>query len=70
MTHDDACCADAAVHALRLGLRPAVALANGSTMFLEEEISPKRIGKLLREHDVDFFAGTPAMYGSLVRCRR
>jgi acyl-CoA synthetase (AMP-forming)/AMP-acid ligase II len=43
------------------------ALANGATLFLEDEVSPKRIAKLLREQQIDFFAGTPAMFGSLVR---
>jgi acyl-CoA synthetase (AMP-forming)/AMP-acid ligase II len=47
------------------GLLPA--LAHGTTLFLEDEISPKRIAKLLREHKIDFFAGTPALYGALVR---
>ena len=44
-----------------------VALANGTTLFLEDEVSPKRIAKLLREQNIDFFAGNPALYGSLVR---
>jgi acyl-CoA synthetase (AMP-forming)/AMP-acid ligase II len=44
-----------------------VALANGTTLFLEDEVSPKRIAKLLREQNVDVFAGNPALYGSLVR---
>jgi acyl-CoA synthetase (AMP-forming)/AMP-acid ligase II len=43
------------------------ALAHGTTLFLEDEISPKRIVKLLREQQVDLFAGTPALYGALVR---
>ena len=43
------------------------ALAHGTTLFLEDEISPKRIAKLLREQKIDFFAGTPALYGALVR---
>jgi long-chain acyl-CoA synthetase len=42
-------------------------LASGATLFLEDEVSPKRIAKLLREQSIDFFAGTPALYGSLVR---
>lgn len=47
------------------GLLPA--LAHGTMLFLEDEISPKRIAKLLRDHQVDFFAGTPALYGALAR---
>jgi len=42
-------------------------LANGATLFLEDEVSPKRIAKLLREQRIDLFAGTPALFGSLVR---
>jgi len=36
-------------------------------LFLEDELSPKRIAKLLREQNIDLFAGTPALYGALVR---
>ena len=42
-------------------------LANGATLLVEDEVSPKRIAKLLREQNVDVFAGTPALFGSLVR---
>jgi acyl-CoA synthetase (AMP-forming)/AMP-acid ligase II len=42
-------------------------LAHGTTLFLEDEISPKRIAKLLREQSIDVFPGTPALFGSLVR---
>jgi long-chain acyl-CoA synthetase len=42
-------------------------LATGATLFLEDEVSPKRIAKLLREQRIDLFAGTPALFGSLVR---
>jgi long-chain acyl-CoA synthetase len=42
-------------------------LATGATLFLEDEVSPKRIAKLLREQKIDLFAGTPALFGSLVR---
>jgi acyl-CoA synthetase (AMP-forming)/AMP-acid ligase II len=44
-----------------------LALAHGTTLFLEDELSPKRIAKLLREQNIDLFAGTPALYGALVR---
>jgi long-chain acyl-CoA synthetase len=36
-------------------------------LFLEDEISAKRIAKLLRDHEVDVFPGTPSLYGALVR---
>src|SRR5882724_2884616 len=42
-------------------------LAHGTSLFLEDEISPKRIAKLLREQSVDVFPGTPALFGALVR---
>src|SRR5689334_14132541 len=46
-----------------LGFLPTLKL--GSTMFLEEEISARRIGKLVREHEIDVLPGTPSMYAEL-----
>lgn len=46
-----------------LGFLPTLKL--GATMFLEEEISARRIGKLLREHEIDVLPGTPSMYAEL-----
>jgi long-chain acyl-CoA synthetase len=46
-----------------LGFLPTLKL--GCTMFLEEEISARRIGKLVREHEVDVLPGTPSMYAEL-----
>ncbi|MBA2541774.1 MAG: acyl--CoA ligase [Deltaproteobacteria bacterium] len=46
-----------------LGFLPTLKL--GSTMYLEEEISARRIGKLIRDHDVDVLPGTPTMYAEL-----
>jgi acyl-CoA synthetase (AMP-forming)/AMP-acid ligase II len=48
-----------------LGFLPTLKL--GSTMFLEEEISARRIGKLVREHEVDILPGTPTMYAELAK---
>ena len=48
-----------------LGLLPT--LKTGATMFLEEEISAKRVAKLLRDHTIDVLPGTPTMYGELSR---
>ncbi len=48
-----------------LGLLPA--LKTGATMYLEEEISPVRMGKILREQAIDVLPGTPAMYADLAR---
>ena len=68
VTHDDRVLCTMPLHTsygFDFGL--LVALANGTTLFLEDEVSPKRIAKLLREQNVDVFAGNPALYGSLVR---
>ena len=46
-----------------IGFLPTLKL--GATMFLEEEISARRIGKLVREHEVDVLPGTPSMYAEL-----
>lgn len=48
-----------------LGLLPV--LRAGATMYLEEEISARRVAKLLREHAIDVLPGTPTMYTELVR---
>ena len=48
-----------------LGFLPTLKL--GATMFLEEEISARRIGKLVREHEVDVLPGTPSMYAELAK---
>ena len=42
-------------------------LSTGSTLFLEDEVSAKRIAKLLRDHTIDLFPGSPSLYGSLMR---
>src|SRR5690606_13628181 len=48
-----------------LGLLPT--LRTGATMFVEEEISARRVGKLIRDHDMDVLPGTPTMYRELVK---
>jgi long-chain acyl-CoA synthetase len=48
-----------------LGLLPT--LRTGATMFVEEEISARRVGKLIRDHDIDVLPGTPSMYRELVK---
>ena len=48
-----------------LGLLPTLKL--GATMFLEEELSARRVGKLIRDHNVDVLPGTPQMYAELSR---
>lgn len=46
-----------------LGLLPTLKL--GATMFLEEEMSARRVGKLIRDHEIDVFPGTPTLYAEL-----
>lgn len=46
-----------------IGLLPT--LRTGATMFLEEEISSRRVAKLIRDHTIDIMPGTPLMYGEL-----
>lgn len=48
-----------------LGLLPV--LRTGATMYLEEEISARRVAKILRDHNVDVLPGTPTMYAELAR---
>jgi long-chain acyl-CoA synthetase len=48
-----------------LGLLPV--LRTGATMFLEEEISARRVAKLLRDHTIDILPGTPSMYRELAK---
>lgn len=48
-----------------LGLLPT--LRTGATMFLEEEISSRRVAKLIRDHTIDVLPGTPLMYGELTK---
>jgi acyl-CoA synthetase (AMP-forming)/AMP-acid ligase II len=48
-----------------LGLLPVLKL--GASMFLEEEMSARRIGKLIREHDIEILPGTPQMYAELAK---
>ncbi|GAB4562067.1 MAG: fatty acid--CoA ligase family protein [Haliangiales bacterium] len=48
-----------------IGLLPV--LRTGATMFLEEEVSARRVAKILREQSIDVLPGTPAMYTELTR---
>lgn len=48
-----------------LGLLPTLKL--GASMYLEEELSARRVGKLIREHAIDVLPGTPQMYAELTR---
>jgi acyl-CoA synthetase (AMP-forming)/AMP-acid ligase II len=42
-------------------------LYRGATLYLEDEVSVKRLGKLLRDERIDMFPGTPGLFGVLSR---
>ncbi len=48
-----------------LGLLPV--LMTGANLFLEEEVSARRVGKILRDQTIDVLPGTPQMYSELSR---
>jgi acyl-CoA synthetase (AMP-forming)/AMP-acid ligase II len=64
---DRVLCAMALHHSYGFDLGLCPSLAMGATLYLEDEISPKRIAKLLRDHSVDLLPGSPALYGALMR---
>lgn len=64
---DRVLCAMALHHSYGFDLGLCPSLAFGATLYLEDEVSPKRIAKLLRDHSIDFLPGTPALYGALMR---
>jgi long-chain acyl-CoA synthetase len=45
----------------------ALALRFGATLYLEDEVAPKRIVKLLREQDINVLPGTPGLYAGLAK---
>jgi long-chain acyl-CoA synthetase len=54
-------------HAYGFDLAMAVALRQGATLYLEDEVSPTRIVKILREQDVDLLPGMPSLYAALAK---
>jgi long-chain acyl-CoA synthetase len=54
-------------HAYGFDLGLALGLRFAATLYLEDEVAPKRIVKLLREQEIDFLPGTPALYGGLAK---
>jgi long-chain acyl-CoA synthetase len=54
-------------HAYGFDLGLVVALRYGATLFLEDEVAPKRIVKLLREQEINLLPGTPSLYAGLAR---
>ena len=54
-------------HAYGFDLGLALALRFGATLYLEDEVAPKRIVKLLREQEIDLLPGTPGLYAGLAK---
>ncbi|MBL4636439.1 MAG: acyl--CoA ligase [Kofleriaceae bacterium] len=54
-------------HAYGWDLGLLTMLRTGATIFLEEEISSRRVAKLVRDHNIDIMPGTPLMYGELAK---
>jgi len=54
-------------HAYGFDLGLVLALRYGATLFLEDEVAPKRIVKLLREQDINLLPGTPSLYAGLAK---
>jgi long-chain acyl-CoA synthetase len=44
-----------------------LSMAHGATMHIEEELSAKRVCKILREQEVDILPGTPTLYAGLAK---
>jgi long-chain acyl-CoA synthetase len=42
-------------------------MRHGATMHIEEELSAKRVVKILREQDIDVLPGTPTLFAGLAR---
>ena len=43
------------------------AMSHGATLNIEEELSAKRVAKILREQEVDVLPGTPTLYAGLAK---
>ncbi|MFO0575450.1 MAG: class I adenylate-forming enzyme family protein [Polyangia bacterium] len=44
-----------------------IALRYGATLYLEDEVSPKRIVKLIREQEIDLLPATPPLFAQLAK---
>jgi long-chain acyl-CoA synthetase len=54
-------------HAYGFDLGMVLALRYGATLYLEDEVAPKRIVKILREQEIDLLPGTPSLYAGLAK---
>jgi long-chain acyl-CoA synthetase len=54
-------------HAFGLDVGLLAPFLRGATMYLEDEVSSKRLTKLLRDENIDLFPGSPPLFGALAR---
>jgi long-chain acyl-CoA synthetase len=54
-------------HAYGFDFGLLLAMRHGGTLFLEDEVSPNRVQKILREHSIDLLPATPTLYAALGR---
>jgi acyl-CoA synthetase (AMP-forming)/AMP-acid ligase II len=54
-------------HGYGLDFGLLAALAQGATLYLDDEMEPRRLAKALREQTITLFPGTPAIFGALAR---
>jgi long-chain acyl-CoA synthetase len=54
-------------HAYGFDFGLALALRYGATLYLEDEVAPRRVVKLLREQEIDLLPGTPGLYAGLAK---
>jgi long-chain acyl-CoA synthetase len=54
-------------HAYGFDLGLALGLRYAATLYLEDEVAPKRVVKLLREQEIDLLPGTPGLYAGLAK---
>jgi long-chain acyl-CoA synthetase len=60
-------CAVPLFHAYGWDIGFLSSMKHGATMYLEEELSAKRVAKILREQEVDVLPGTPTLFSGLAR---
>jgi acyl-CoA synthetase (AMP-forming)/AMP-acid ligase II len=54
-------------HAYGFDFGIVLALRYAATLYLEDEVAPRRVVKLLREQEIDLLPGTPALYAGLAK---
>jgi long-chain acyl-CoA synthetase len=54
-------------HAYGFDFGLLLAMKHGGTLFLEDEVAPNRVQKILREQSIDLLPATPTLYASLGR---